>query len=82
MVKMTRDEMIAHLRKQTVRVVFTKVDGEQRDMMCTIGEEFIPEDKRPKGTGRVPPESTIRAFDVNKQEWRSFRVDNVVEFIT
>ena len=77
---MTRDEMISVLRKQTARVVFKKIDGEERDMMCTLGEEFIPADKRPKGTGRVPPESVIRAFDVNKQEWRAFRVENVVSF--
>jgi hypothetical protein len=77
---MTRDEMVSVLRKQTARVVFTKIDGETRDMMCTLGEEFIPEDKRPKGTGRVPPESVIRAYDVNKQEWRAFRVENVVSF--
>ena len=77
---MTRDEMVSVLRKQTARVVFTKIDGETRDMMCTLGEEFIPEDKRPKGTGRGPPESVIRAYDVNKQEWRAFRVENVVSF--
>jgi|SaaInl5LU_22_DNA_1037371.scaffolds.fasta_scaffold380004_1 hypothetical protein len=77
---MTRDEMINVLRTQTARVVFTKIDGDTRDMMCTLGEEFIPEDKRPKGTGRVPPESVIRAYDVNKQEWRAFRVENVVSF--
>jgi hypothetical protein len=77
---MTRDEMVSVLRKQTARVVFTKIDGETRDMMCTLGEEFIPEDKRPKGTGRVPPESVIRAYDINKQEWRAFRVENVVSF--
>jgi hypothetical protein len=72
--------MINVLRTQTARVVFTKIDGDTRDMMCTLGEEFIPEDKRPKGTGRVPPESVIRAYDVNKQEWRAFRVENVVSF--
>lgn len=80
MIEMTRDEIISVLRKQTARVVFKKIDGEERDMMCTLGEEFIPTDKRPKGTGRVPPESVIRAFDVNKQEWRAFRVENVVSF--
>lgn len=77
---MTRDEMMETLRKQTVRVVFTKIDGEQRDMMCTLGEEFIPDNKRPNGNGKAPPESVIRAFDVNKQEWRAFRVENVVSF--
>jgi hypothetical protein len=76
---MTRDEMVTELRARTCRVIFTKVDGEERDMHCTLNMEFIPEDKRPK-TGKEHVDSVIRAFDINKQEFRSFRVENVISF--
>mgnify|MGYP000403093648 CR=1 FL=1 len=33
---MTRDEMINELREKTCRVIFKKVNGEERDMQCTI----------------------------------------------
>lgn len=76
---MTRDEMVTELRARTCRVIFTKVDGDERDMHCTLNMEFIPEDKRPK-TGKEHADSVIRAFDINKQEFRSFRVENVISF--
>lgn len=76
---MTRDEMINELRTRACRVIFTKVNGEQRDMLCTLNVEFIPEDKRPKA-GKEYVDEVVRAFDINKQEFRSFRVENVVSF--
>lgn len=76
---MNRDEMINGLREGTCRVIFRKVNGEERDMLCTLQTEAIPEDKRPK-TGKEYNDAVIRAFDVNKQEFRSFRVENVISF--
>ena len=76
---MTRDEMVTELRARTCRVIFTKVNGEERDMQCTLNVEFIPEAKQPKGTKEYA-DDVIRAFDVNKQEFRSFRVENVISF--
>ena len=77
--KMTRDDMITKLREKECRVIFTKINGEERDMICTLNVEFIPEEKQPK-TGKEYNTDVIRAFDVNKQEFRSFRVDNVISF--
>ena len=76
---MTHDEMVTELRARTCRVIFTKINGEERDMHCTLNVEFIPEDKRPK-TGKEYVDGVIRAFDINKQEFRSFRVENVISF--
>ena len=76
---MTRDEMVTELRARTCRVIFTKVDGEERDMHCTLNMEFIPESKQPKGAKEYA-DDVIRVFDINKQEFRSFRVENVISF--
>jgi hypothetical protein len=80
---MTRDNMLFELRNRTCRVIFTKVNGEQRDMMCTLVEKAIPEDKRPAGNMQniQYTDEVIRAFDINKQEWRSFKVANVISFV-
>ena len=66
-----------------LRIVFTKKDGTDREMFCTLNESKIPSDKQPKseasnstavGSGN---ESAVRVFDTIKQEWRSFRWDSV-----
>ena len=79
---MTKDEMKSALHSAIRIVVFTKTTGEVRTMNCTLSEAFIPEDKRPKGgviTGEN--ENLLRVFDVDKKDWRSFKLDSVMKFI-
>jgi hypothetical protein len=77
---MTRDDMINELRTRTCRVIFRKVNGEERDMMCTLETRNIPEEWRPTKDDSKYSDEVIRAFDINKQEWRSFKVANVISF--
>lgn len=64
-----------------VRVTFTKKDGTERILRCTLAESRIPESKRAKEkTGTTYSEETIRVFDVENQGWRSFRWDSVKSF--
>lgn len=65
----------------SLRVTFTKTDGTERVINCTTNIAVIPQEKHPKGTGSSP-ESTKRVFDIDKQEWRSFRWENVIKFTT
>lgn len=58
-------------------ITFTKADGSDRELFCTLVESAIPTDKAPKGTGREAPSGTQRVFDTVKQEWRSFKWDAV-----
>lgn len=62
-------------------VVFTKKDGSQRAMQCTLNQKRIPEDKQPKTeeANSNSDGSALRVFDTEKQEWRSFRWDSVIE---
>lgn len=76
----TREQMIEELQERTCRVIFKKVNGEERDMLCTLNMDSIPEEKRPANPGTKYNEAVIRAFDVDMQEFRSFRVDNIVSF--
>ena len=76
---MTRNEMILELQKRECRVIFTKVNGEERNMICTLQESVIPAPKT-ESKDRKVNENTIVAWDVNKDAYRSFRVENVVSF--
>jgi len=72
------------LNERLVRVVFKKVNGEIRDMMCTTSSEHIPQ--TPVVEGQTPKKprkennEICKVFDVNKQEWRSFRYDHIINF--
>lgn len=65
------------LRDFVVEVKFSKKDGTDRVMRCTLQESSIPESAKPKGTNRAVSEDSIRVFDTEKNEWRSFRWDSV-----
>jgi len=75
--ELTRDYMIGELQKRVCRVIFKKVNGEERDMQCTLIEKVLPP---MKGTERQKNQEVIRAFDTLKGEFRSFRVENVISF--
>lgn len=79
---MIREEIARMLSFGAATVKFTKMDGTDRVMHCTIAPHMIPEDKQPKGTllTEVPQNmSVLRVFDLDVNDWRSFRVDSVKE---
>lgn len=82
--KFTRDYLAGILREGKVTVDFTKVDGTKRVMNCTMADALIPADLQPKAPNPDAPvrkvsTETLRVFDLDIQEWRSFRVDSVNE---
>jgi hypothetical protein len=81
---MDRSEMIALLQEHQCRVIFKKADGQERDMICTLRESDIPATSKNEAVTTTEVRSVnmavIPAWDVNKQAWRSFRVDSVISF--
>ena len=69
------------LKGAVVRVNFTKVDGTEREMLCTLIEDKIPGQAKPKTENtKVPSETTVRVYDLESQGWRSFRIDSVTGY--
>jgi hypothetical protein len=58
-------------------VVFTKSDGTERELLCTLKEEFIGAYE--KKTERVKKENpdVMSVWDLENNGWRSFRIDSV-----
>jgi hypothetical protein len=67
------------LNSTDVNVVFTKADGSLREMKCTLRADQLPPAKPIAETKQRKPQDpeTIRVFDLEKSEWRSFRFDRV-----
>lgn len=79
---MTRDEIKDILTKNVATVTFIKNDGTSREMFCTLRPDMIPnlleEDTEKKA--RKQNLDVLPVWDVEKNAWRSFRIDSV-EFI-
>lgn len=75
---MNRSEMIEQLQNHICKVSFTKVNGDERVMTCTLMDVFLPETK---GNSKNN-EEVIPVYDVMADGWRSFRVDSVSNFVT
>lgn len=76
-----RDTLLNDLRKYAVAVYFTKINGEKREMRCTLRPDLLPptyvneqtEEKKFHEENR----EVIAVWDLVKGGWRSFRVDSV-----
>ena len=71
------------LKEQEVIVTFTKVNGEERIMTCTLNEAVVPPTVRTETTKpKAEVDSICSVWDVNAKGWRSFRWSNVkrIEF--
>jgi len=61
-------------------ITFTKVDGTERVMKCTLEASKLPpvvikEDAKPRK--ETTSTKALRVFDVEKKEWRSFTIKNI-----
>jgi hypothetical protein len=67
------------LRERDVTVVFTKKDGSERKMNCTLSESKIPSNFSKKDSKKSENNESVAVFDLEKEDWRSFRFDSVKE---
>ena len=74
-----RDTLVEGLKNNLVKVVFTKVNGDERTMNCTLHDSILPEPTITETTKKVNPD-TISVWDIDNDGWRSFRLDSIKEF--
>ena len=75
--EINREELKNKLLSQIALVKFTKQDGSDREMFCTLLENKIPQEKKPKNVKKSENFDILSVFDLEKQDWRSFRVDSL-----
>lgn len=75
---MTRAEMIKALQEGVCKVTFTKVNGDKRVMRASLLKEDL--ENHPTSGNGTSNYDVIPVIDVDKDEWRSFRVDSVETF--
>lgn len=65
-------------------MIFTKLNGEERNMICTLREDIIPsatKDPITQKKVRDLNEEVLAVWDTKAEGWRSFRVANVLSFV-
>ncbi len=75
--KKEKDWLIGLLQSEIVELTFTKKDGSERIMKCTLAEQKIPAENVPKGTDRAKNDEAVAVFDLENNGWRSFRWDSL-----
>ena len=81
-VTVERNEMIKHLQTSECSVLFKKVDGTERRMLCTLNDQLIENGKIAEREVKARNDNVLAVWDVENKGWRSFRVDSVIDFTT
>jgi hypothetical protein len=74
-----RKNLTELLRNGIIEVTFTKVDGSERVLNCTLQTQYLPESIEKEGI-KVKNEDVQSVWDIDNNGWRSFRFDSVKEF--
>jgi hypothetical protein len=82
---LSSEEITQMLQTHRCEVTFKKVNGDLRVMPCTLRSDILPVKPVTEITEgaktRTPVPGVISAWCLDRQEWRSFRVNNVVSVI-
>lgn len=81
MLESKRQGILEALGQGIVDLQFKKVNGDLRNMRATRKFDLIPEEKHPKTEDkREQNETIVVLYDLEVNDWRSFRIENLVEY--
>jgi hypothetical protein len=73
------EKLIELLHENIVNLKFTKINGEERVLNCTLSSDHIPTSTKSEQKKRIN-DSIISVWSVDDKGWRSFRKDSVINF--
>lgn len=79
---LSKAELKESLSKCFASVTFTKNDGTVREMLCTLMSDHLPKNTIDENVRHVPRQENdeiLAVWDVDKQAWRSFRIDSITK---
>lgn len=78
-----RETLVESLYEGTCMVEFEKVNGEKRRMNCTLNPNIakdMPQELKEQSNHSISNPNVIAVWDMDKNDWRAFRVDSVTHF--
>jgi|TARA_B100002051_G_scaffold163785_1_gene154756 hypothetical protein len=86
---MQKSDIVSALQSNICDVKFTKVNGEERLMRCTLKEDLLPDSVKSQlqqqDEAHEQPafkDNVVPVWDLEKEGWRSFRIDSVIDIQT
>lgn len=74
----TKGNLINMLRNGIINITFTKKDGSERTMKCTLVESMVKPYEKKTDKVKEVDENIVAVWDIEKEAWRSFRYDSVI----
>ena len=78
----TKEELKTLLEQNVMLVSFNKLNGDRRDMTCTLRDDIKPKatktDPLSQKAVREVSDAVVSVWDVNAKGWRSFRYERVI----
>ena len=76
-----RTQIVESLHGGICEVAFTKADGTERVMKCTLSKSYLPPDTRQVLTEEATRNpNLVNVWDTEANSWRSFAIDRVKSF--
>ena len=67
------------LKSNIVDVVFRKLNGEKRELKCTLFPSYLPVTDGPIKESKEN-DTSLAVWDLESNGWRSFRYDSVISY--
>lgn len=75
----SRTDLTEALRKGTIQIKFTKKDGSERLMKCTLQEGIVVPYERKTDRVVERTDNNLAVWDVEATAWRSVNIDTIKE---
>ena len=76
---MNKSEIYDLARNYIISITFTKKNGEERIMKCTLKDEYIISEEKKSVSIRKENVEVLPVWDLENSAWRSFRINSVKE---
>jgi hypothetical protein len=74
-----KDTLRKELKESVKTITFTKTDGSQRVLKCTLQESMLPPvDTTKTVAAKKQNDEALAVWDTENAGWRSFRFDSII----
>lgn len=77
---LTNEQMLDRLHNEICEVTFTKRDGSERVMICTLKDDFLPYVGTTDLSEGRKFNDMISVWDIEEKAWRAFKPSRVIKF--
>ena len=77
-----KEQLVELLKNQVVVFNYTKINGEPRQLTGTLKPELLPVQTITETQVKKEPNPNILAvYDVEKDGWRSMKIENIIDWV-